>query len=285
VFVLPVLLAASLMAGGAASASDDAGLDSVIQVITIRNFAYEGDLTVFAGSLVIVRNADTAPHTLTAVDGSFTTGTIEGGKIAVFRAPKTAGSYAITCSIHPSMSGVLRVGVLPPRHPVITIQGFQFTGDLTVRPGSTVTVTNADAAPHNVTALDGSFATITLGANLACALLLTTLLIARASPVRRLRRAATGQRDPRLTRRMPVSSSEGLVLGQRGGVMEYQLSPAQLQRLLEAHGQGNGNEGANMCRANPGTAGWCRVTPGTAGFCRVMPANSGHACRIDPVSG
>jgi len=160
--VLPVVLALSLAGGGSAQASDGIEHSLLIPIITIHNFAYEGDLTVFAGSLVVVHNADTAPHTLTAVDGSFTTKTIEGGKFAVFRAPTTAGSYVITCAFHPSMSGVLRVGVLPPKHPVITIRGFQFTGDLTVRPGSTVTVTNADAAPHNVTALDGSFATITL---------------------------------------------------------------------------------------------------------------------------
>ena len=146
VLVLPVLLAVSLMAGGAAVAADDAASDPLIPVITIRNFAYEGDLTVLAGSLVIVRNADAAPHTLTAVDGSFTTGRIAGGQSAMFRAPMSAGSYAITCTIHPSMSGVLRVGVLPPRHPVITIHGFRFTGDLTVRPGSIVLVTNADPA-------------------------------------------------------------------------------------------------------------------------------------------
>jgi plastocyanin len=161
--VLPVLLALGLTAGGTARASDDALPNSLrVPTITISNFAFVGDLTVFAGSFVIVHNADTAPHTLTAVDGSFTTPVIEGGGSAVFRAPATPGNYAITCTIHPRMSGVLRVGVPPAAHPVITIRGFQFTGDLTVPPGSTVTVTNADAAPHNVTAVDGSFATITL---------------------------------------------------------------------------------------------------------------------------
>jgi plastocyanin len=41
----------------------------------------------------------------------------------------------------------------------ITIAGFAFGQPLTVAPGATVEVVNTDAAPHNVTAADGSFET------------------------------------------------------------------------------------------------------------------------------
>ncbi len=41
----------------------------------------------------------------------------------------------------------------------ITIKGFAFGQPLTVAPGATVEVVNSDAAPHNVTAADGSFET------------------------------------------------------------------------------------------------------------------------------
>jgi plastocyanin len=41
----------------------------------------------------------------------------------------------------------------------ITITGFAFGQPLTVAPGATVEVVNTDAAPHNVTAADGSFET------------------------------------------------------------------------------------------------------------------------------
>jgi plastocyanin len=41
----------------------------------------------------------------------------------------------------------------------ITIAGFAFGQPLTVAPGATVEVVNSDAAPHNVTAADGSFET------------------------------------------------------------------------------------------------------------------------------
>ena len=41
----------------------------------------------------------------------------------------------------------------------ITVAGFAFGQPLTVAPGATVEVVNSDAAPHNVTAADGSFET------------------------------------------------------------------------------------------------------------------------------
>jgi plastocyanin len=41
----------------------------------------------------------------------------------------------------------------------ITIAGFAFGQPLTVAPGATIEVVNTDAAPHNVTAADGSFET------------------------------------------------------------------------------------------------------------------------------
>jgi plastocyanin len=45
----------------------------------------------------------------------------------------------------------------------ITIQDFQFGVPLLVKPGATVTVTNQDAADHDVVADDGSFKTALLG--------------------------------------------------------------------------------------------------------------------------
>jgi plastocyanin len=131
----------------------------VHSVIVIQNFAYSGQTTVLPGETVTVRNADAVPHTLTAVDGSFTTPVIQPGKSATFKAPKKAGDYAITCTIHPHMMGTLTVVKKPPKHPVVTIMNFAFSGQLAVRPGSTVTVRNKDTAPHTLTAVDGSFTT------------------------------------------------------------------------------------------------------------------------------
>jgi plastocyanin len=148
----------------AASATADVSAASSVDhpVITIKDFAYTGDLAVRAGVTVTVRNADPVMHTLTAVDGSFTTKTIQPGKSAKFKAPKKAGNAPITCKFHPDMAGLLVVGTRPPKHPVITIKNFAYTGDLTVAPGSKVTVRNADAVMHTLTAADGSFDTMTI---------------------------------------------------------------------------------------------------------------------------
>jgi plastocyanin len=70
---------------------------------------------VTPGATVTVRNEDGAPHTLTAVDGSFSTPIIEAGGEATFQAPIEPGSYPITCQIHSFMSGTLVVAEeIPP---------------------------------------------------------------------------------------------------------------------------------------------------------------------------
>ena len=54
------------------------------------------------------QNEDTAPHTATADDGSFDTGTIEKGKLgsATFKEP---GTFTYHCEIHPTMHGTVEV--------------------------------------------------------------------------------------------------------------------------------------------------------------------------------
>ena len=78
--------------------------------IDIVGFAFDGQTTVSAGQTISVANADGAPHTLTAVDGSFDTGVIQGGGATTLAAPLAPGSYAFFCSLHPSMTGTLTVG-------------------------------------------------------------------------------------------------------------------------------------------------------------------------------
>jgi plastocyanin len=77
--------------------------------VEIVEFTYEPDpVVVQAGGKVIWQNQDTAPHTATADDGSFDTGTIEQGKIgsATFKEP---GTYTYFCEIHPTMHGTVEV--------------------------------------------------------------------------------------------------------------------------------------------------------------------------------
>ena len=62
-------------------------------------------------------NRDAEPHTVTAVDGSFDSGPIGSGLAVSFAAPAAPGTYAFVCTIHPSMTGQLVVGLSHPTHP------------------------------------------------------------------------------------------------------------------------------------------------------------------------
>lgn len=77
--------------------------------VQIVEFTYEPDpVVVQAGGKVTWQNEDTAPHTATADDGSFDTGTIEQGKTgsATFKQP---GTFTYICEIHPTMQGTVEV--------------------------------------------------------------------------------------------------------------------------------------------------------------------------------
>jgi Ca2+-binding RTX toxin-like protein len=78
---------------------------AVVVDITIAGFAFDGD-TVPAGSRLVIRNTDSAPHTLTSADAGVDTGTLIEGQAFVTRAP-AAGTYDYICTIHPFMTGSL----------------------------------------------------------------------------------------------------------------------------------------------------------------------------------
>ncbi|CAB4888153.1 unannotated protein [freshwater metagenome] len=115
--------AASATATGAstgATTGDTAGPEAVVTtpvgattpaptgaVLTIKGFAF-GALTVAAGELFTITNDDTARHTVTADDGSFTV-TVEPGTSSDLAIP-VAGTYKIHCEIHSSMTGSIVVG-------------------------------------------------------------------------------------------------------------------------------------------------------------------------------
>jgi plastocyanin len=77
--------------------------------VEIADFAYDPDpVTVQVGGKVTWLNQDSAPHTATAEDGSFDTGTLEEGKLES-ETFKQAGTYGYVCQIHPDMHGVVEV--------------------------------------------------------------------------------------------------------------------------------------------------------------------------------
>jgi plastocyanin len=96
----------SASGGNAPAPSGDAVRSAKVE---IEDFDYDPDpVTIEEGGKVIWQNEDSAPHTATADDGSFDTGTIEQGKIGS-ETFKQAGTYPYFCEIHPDMRGILEV--------------------------------------------------------------------------------------------------------------------------------------------------------------------------------
>jgi plastocyanin len=92
--------------GNAPAPSGDAVRSAKVE---IAEFTYQPDpVTIEEGGKVIWINRDSAPHTATAEDGSFDTGTLEEGKLKseTFKEP---GIYAYICQIHPGMHGTVEV--------------------------------------------------------------------------------------------------------------------------------------------------------------------------------
>jgi plastocyanin len=107
----PASAAASAPAASAPAESQSAapapgGEESAVR---IADFAFDpASLTVTAGSTVTWTNGDAAPHTATADDGSFDTGSIGGGASASQAFPD-AGTFTYHCAIHPNMTGTITV--------------------------------------------------------------------------------------------------------------------------------------------------------------------------------
>lgn len=78
--------------------------------INIQNFTFLGiDNARAAATSWTVVNQDTAPHTVSAVDGSFVW-RVEGGQTGTFTHTLAPGSYPIRCDVHPArMTGTLVV--------------------------------------------------------------------------------------------------------------------------------------------------------------------------------
>jgi plastocyanin len=105
-----VIGSASAMASVGAAGGDPVAISAPPATIVISNFAYApASLSVAPGTKITVVNQDRAPHTVTARDKSFDTGTIVGGQRGEFTAPSSPGTHPYICTIHPYMTGVLIV--------------------------------------------------------------------------------------------------------------------------------------------------------------------------------
>ncbi|MDQ1481800.1 MAG: hypothetical protein QOI44_2661 [Actinomycetota bacterium] len=125
-----ILVAAALGAAGCGSSSDSASSAPPLSspsstsaqtpaskpaaslpgdTVTIKNFAFGSPITVKAGAVVTVHNADGTTHSLAADAGSFDAGNVFAGTSKSFVAPMTAGTYKFHCNFHSNMHGTLIV--------------------------------------------------------------------------------------------------------------------------------------------------------------------------------
>src|SRR5215218_8802889 len=105
-FLVPVILAlvmaAMLISTPAASAQDD-------MTVSIQDFSFDpGQITVAPGTTVTWTNEGPSPHTTTADDGSWDSGTLQQGEDFSFTFDKP-GTYTYHCSIHPDMTASVKV--------------------------------------------------------------------------------------------------------------------------------------------------------------------------------
>ena len=77
--------------------------------VTIAGFAFApASITVKVGTTVTWTNEDAAPHTVTAVDGSFKSGSLAKGATFSQTFAK-AGTYQYGCDFHSAMKGTVTV--------------------------------------------------------------------------------------------------------------------------------------------------------------------------------
>ena len=77
-------------------------------VLTVSGYHFPA-LTVAPGARISLVDGDDEPHTVTATDGSFNSGPFDKTAAGSLTAPSRPGTYAFTCTIHPSMHGTLVV--------------------------------------------------------------------------------------------------------------------------------------------------------------------------------
>lgn len=90
----------------AACGGSDSGGNA--QNMAISGFAFASqNLTISQGDSIIFENQDSAPHTVTADDGSFDANVGAGATSEIVF--DTAGTFTYHCDIHPSMTATVTV--------------------------------------------------------------------------------------------------------------------------------------------------------------------------------
>jgi plastocyanin len=78
-------------------------------VVEIRGFAFNpASIVVHPGTTVVWKNLDDEPHSVVGDTGRFRSGALDTGESFSYTFD-AAGTYQFVCSLHPHMTGVVRV--------------------------------------------------------------------------------------------------------------------------------------------------------------------------------
>jgi plastocyanin len=106
---LLLVVALTVAASGTCLAGGAAGGKATTRTVTIEGSKFDpSTLTVTAGDTIMWVNKDPFPHTATSKDGTLNSQSIAAGQSWTYTASKK-GSFAYTCTFHPTMRGRLRV--------------------------------------------------------------------------------------------------------------------------------------------------------------------------------
>ena len=119
--VVPVLLVGLLAAAGCSSTStpppsatvgssspSSSAASSPSGAFTIKAYKFPA-FTASPGQKLTLVDGDSEPHSVTADDGSFDSGSFDNTAPGSLVAPTKPGTYAVHCTVHPSMHGTLTV--------------------------------------------------------------------------------------------------------------------------------------------------------------------------------
>jgi plastocyanin len=107
--VLAVSSAGAANVAAAATLATAAATHPVTHTVTIENMQFNpAALTVKRGERVVWVNKDLFPHTVTADNRSFDSGSI-GANASWSYVARRKGEYAYSCTFHPTMHGKLTV--------------------------------------------------------------------------------------------------------------------------------------------------------------------------------
>jgi len=107
--LIPVILMLALVGAGAVKVLAATSTQAPTTQVNIDGYAFKApSITIATGTVVVWKNLDDDPHTVTAVDGSFDSGGLAQGDTFRHTFSKP-GTYQYYCKVHPMMRGTVIV--------------------------------------------------------------------------------------------------------------------------------------------------------------------------------